>query len=234
MTRFFAWAALCASLLLGGCAAVAPQPPITLAPDWDQSARNGRVGVLVSAIPSPDTEFPGASCLLCMGVASMAHSAMTQHVRTLGTDELKPLRTDLVALLKARGIDAVAIDEPWKFADLPDLKAAEPLNRSPKDFSAYKARHNVTRLLVVQIGSIGVWRSYSGYVPTDTPKAVVNGSAFLVELDGHKLEWLVPLEVRRGAEGAWDEPPKFPGLTNAYFQALDAALEEIKKPFAKR
>ncbi len=232
--RFFALLALSASLMLAGCATTPPQDPISLAPDWDQTARSGRVGVLVSAIPKPDTEFPGAGCLLCIGVASAMHSTLTTHVRTLAADELKPLQADLVAQLKSRGIDAVAIEEPLKLVDLPALQTTEPLNKSPKDFSRFKAPYNVTRLLVVDIGSVGIWRSFSGYVPTETPRAVVNGSAFVVDLASHRLEWLHKLEVRRSAEGAWDEPPKFPGLTNAYYQALDAALEEIKKPFAKR
>jgi hypothetical protein len=232
--RFLALMAVSVSLFLVGCASTPPQEPITLAPDWDQTARNGRVGVLLSATPKPDTNFPGADCLLCMGVASVMHSSLTTHVRTLTADELKPLQGDLVSLLKARGIDAVAIGEPLKLADLPNLQTNEPLNKSPKDFSSFKTKHNVTRLLVVDIGSVGVWRSFSGYVPTEMPRAVVHGSAFVVELANHRLEWLHKLEVRRNAEGAWDEPPKFPGLTNAYYQALDTAIEEIKKPFAKR
>ena len=40
--------------------------------------------------------------------------------------------------------------------------------------------------------------------------------------------------VARGTEGTWDEPPKFPGLTNAYYQALETAMDTVKKPFAKR
>lgn len=232
--RVLALMVVSTSLLLVGCASTPPQEPITLAPDWHQTARDGRVGVLLSAVPKPDTNFPGADCLLCMGVASVMHSSLTTHVRTLTSDELKPLQADLVSLLKARGIDAVAINEPLKLADLPTLQTNEPLNKAPKDFSSFKTKHNVTRLLVVDIGSVGVWRSFSGYVPTEMPRAVVHGSAFVVELSNHRLEWLHKLEVRRGAEGAWDEPPKFPGLTNAYYQALDTALEEIKKPFAKR
>jgi ABC-type amino acid transport substrate-binding protein len=232
--RLVALLALCASLFLVGCATTPPQQPIALASDWDQVARSGRVGVLVSALPKPDTAFPGADCLLCMGVAAAMHSSLTTHVRTLTTDELKPLQADLVALLKARGIDAVAIDEPLKMADLPDFKTEQPLNKSRKDFSRYKAQHNVARLLVVDIASIGIWRSFSGYVPTETPRAVVNGRAFVVDLAGHQLEWLHTLEVRRAAEGEWSEAPKYPGLTNAYYQALDTALEELKKPFAKR
>jgi hypothetical protein len=233
MNRRFAGAMMAVALLLGGCA-TAPQMPVSLAGDYFAGpAKTGRVGVAMAELPKPDTEFPGAGCLLCIAVASGAHSALTTQVRTLTTDELKPLKADLVALLKKRGLDAVVIDEPIKVKDLPDFKAAEPANFSRKDFSALKTRHQIDRLMVVDIGSLGVWRSYSAYVPTDVPRAVVNGSAYLLDLATHRYEWLHPIAVKRAAEGAWDEPPKFPGLSNAYYQALETAMDEIKKPFAK-
>lgn len=233
MNRRIAGALLAVAMVLGGCAS-APQLPVNLAGDYfSGAAKTGRVGVVMAELPKPDTEFPGASCLLCIAVASGAHSTLTTQVRTLSTDELKPLKADLVALLKQRGLDAVAIEEPLKIKDLPDFKAAEPTNFSRKDFSALKARHQIGRLLVVDITALGVWRSYSAYVPTDVPRAVVNGNAYLLDLATHRYEWLQPLAVSRAAEGQWDEPPKFPGLSNAYYQALESAMDEVKKPFAK-
>jgi len=37
--------------------------------------------------------------------------------------------------------------------------------------------------------------------------------------------------MQEGADGAWDEPPNFPGLTNAYFQALELGMEDFLRPF---
>lgn len=233
MNRRIVGALLAASLILVGCAS-APQLPVNLAGDYfSGTAKTGRIGVVMAELPKPDTEFPGAGCLLCIAVASGMHSSLTTQVRTLSTDELKPLKADLVTLLKQRGLDAVAIDEPVKVRDLPDFKSAEPNSFSRKDFSALKARHQVDRLLVVDIRSLGVWRSYSAYVPADLPRAVVNGEAYLLDLSTHRYEWLQPIAINRAAEGAWDEPPKFPGLSSAYYQALDSAMDEVKRPFAK-
>jgi hypothetical protein len=33
------------------------------------------------------------------------------------------------------------------------------------------------------------------------------------------------------AQGEWDEPPKFPGLTTAYYQAIELAKDKIKDQF---
>ena len=96
-----------------------------------------------------------------------------------------------------------------------------------------KAKHGIDRLLVVHITSLGVWRSYSAYVPTEPPRAVLNGTVSMIDLSSHALEWYLPLAVSRAADGAWDEPPKFPGLSNAYYQVLETGMDMVKKPLGK-
>lgn len=226
--------ALALVALLSACAGPVQQP-VNLAADFFTSgkAKAGRIGVVMSDLPKPDTQFPGAHCLLCIAVANGAHSALTREVQTFSTDELKPLPAALVAALTKQGLDAVLIADPLKVADLPDLGASDPTNKARKNFSTLKTKHGVDRLLVVHITSLGVWRSYSAYVPTDVPKAVLYGNVQLVELSTHALEWFLPLAVSRAAEGAWDEPPKFPGLSNAYYQVLETGMDMVKKPLSK-
>lgn len=187
----------------------------------------------MAELPKPDTAFPGANCLLCLGVANGMHSSLSKEVQTFSTAELKPLPHDVVALLKKRGLDAVLIDEPLKIDALPDLNAGDTVNKSRKNFTSLKAKYNIDRLVVIHFTALGVWRSYSAYVPTDPPKAVVVGSASLIDLATHSLEWYQPVTISRAADEDWDEPPKFPGLTNAYYQVLESGMDVIKKPFVR-
>ena len=219
---------------LAGCAGPVQQP-VNLAADYfaTAKAKPGRIGVVMADLPKPDTEFPGAGCLLCIAVANGAHSALSKEVQAFSTAELKPLPADLVALLKKQGLDAVLISDPLKVYDLPDLAASDPTNKSRKNFGALKTKHQIDRLLVVNITSLGVWRSYSAYVPTDVPKAILSGTASLIDLSTHALEWYLPLSLSRAAEGNWDEPPKFPGLSNAYYQVLETGMDLVKKPFTR-
>ena len=219
---------------LAGCAGPVQQP-VDLAADYFAAAKAkpGRIGVVMADLPKPDTEFPGAGCLLCIAVANGAHSALSKEVQAFSTAELKPLPADLVALLKKQGLDAVLISDPLKVYDLPDLAASDPTNKSRKNFGALKTKHQIDRLLVVNITSLGVWRSYSAYVPTDVPKAILSGTASLIDLSTHALEWYLPLSLSRAAEGNWDEPPKFPGLSNAYYQVLETGMDLVKKPFTR-
>jgi hypothetical protein len=231
--RSTALLALLFSAFLAGCASTV-QPPVNLAPDYFSSgkAKQGRVGVVMAELPKPDTEFPGASCLLCLAVANGMHSTLSKEVQAFSTAELKPLPADVVSLLRKQGLDAVLIDEPLKIEALPDL-GGDPLNKSRKSFATVKAKHNVDRLLVIHFTALGVWRSYSAYVPTDVPRAILNGTASMIDLGTHSLEWYLPMSISRAADGNWDEPPKYPGLTNAYYQLLETGMDNVKKPFIK-
>lgn len=224
---------LASVVVLAGCAGPV-QAPLPLANDYFTAQKPGRVGVLVTDLPKADTFFPGADCLLCMAAASMANSSLTDHTRTLGTDDLKPLKEDLVKLLRDRGVDAVVIAEPLKLDSLPDRASGSTPNQSRKDFGALRDKHKIDRLLVVNFTQIGVVRPYSAYIANGAPRATVRGAAFLVNLGSHTLEWYEPIEVSRGAEGKWDEPPKFPGISNAYFQTLELGMDTVKKPFGKK
>lgn len=223
-------AMLAAVLLLAACAAPV-QTPVGLRSEVLSSA-GGRIGVVASKLPKPDTQFPGAGCLLCIAVASAANSSMTDHVRTFALDELQPLKAEVAQLLRARGQDVVLIDEPVDVDALPDRSSAGT-NEARKDFGAFKAKHRVDRLLVIDVRFIGVMRPYSAYIPNGDPYATVGGQAYVVNLGSHSLDWHEPLQVRRTAESKWDEPPKFPGLTNAYFQAIEMTKDLVKRPFSK-
>jgi hypothetical protein len=228
--RHFAFVVALATLLLVGCA-TPPQAPIDLS-DGFFAARSQRIGVAVSEIPQPATVFPGAGCLLCLAAASLAHSSLTDAVNAWKTDELRPLQGELVALLKARGQNVVAIEQPLKLQELPDRDGAQP-NYARKDFSALKSKAGVESLLVVNFQALGAWRNYSAYIPTGAPRAVFKAEAYMVDLATHRLVWYQMIDLGRAADGSWDEPPKFPGLTNAYFQLLEEGKDRIKKPFMK-
>jgi hypothetical protein len=219
---------LLAGLLLGGCAT--RQEPIPLAKDY-YTAKTGRIGVLVTDAPNPDTMFPGADCLLCMAVASAANSAMTDAVRTWPTADLRPLKGELVQLLQSRTQQAVPIDDRVDLVALPKRPTQEA-GFAVKDFSSVASRAGVDRLLVVNLHTLGVRRTYASYVPTSAPVAVLGASAFIVDMKTHRLDWYQDFNVTRPAEGAWDEPPKFPGLTNAHFQVMELSKDAIKKALA--
>jgi len=229
MKMLRAWVALGALATLVGCA-TAPQAPVALESNR-LNASSGKVGVLMSAVPNTDTHLPGAGCLLCLAAASMANSSLTTHAKTLPSKDLASIQNDVIETLRRKGVDVVAITDPVKIEDLPKGTSTAP-NAARKDFSSLKTKHQLDRLLVIDITQQGFERTYSSYFPTSDPKGLVRGTAYLVNLTSQAYEWYAPIDVVKATDKKWDEPPQFPGLTNAYYQAVEAARDTVVTPLA--
>ncbi len=217
-------ASIAVAVSLAACQ-TAPQNPIALNKDT-LGADRGRVAVAMRIAP-PDLYLPGAGCLLCMAAATLANTSLKTYAKTLKVDEMAQAKAEIVEILRAKGVDAVAIDAPLDFAKLPDLKLGP--NMATKDFSSVAKGYD--RLVVVNVQQIGFVRNYSAYVPTSDARATVDGYAYMVNLKSNAYEWYDHVTITRSADGKWDEAPAFPGLTNAYFQAIEQAKDRLKTPF---
>lgn len=219
------------AVFLTACASVPQQEPIELV-DTAVEAKAGRIGVAMTPLPKVDTQFPGAGCLLCYATASMANQSLTVHTQTLSYEDLPQLKNAVADVLRKRGIDAIVIPDDIKVDTLNDFAQAGP-KIAAKDFSPLKQKYKIDKVVLIQVDSLGIWRNYSAYVPTSDPKAVLNGVGYMVNLSNNTYEWYLPVNIVKSADGAWDEPPKYPGLTNAYFQALELGKDSFLKPFSK-
>ncbi len=217
-------ASIAVAVSLAACQTT-PQNPIALNKDT-LGADRGRVAVAMRIAP-PDLYLPGAGCLLCMAAATLANTSLKTYAKTLKVDEMAQAKAEIVEILRAKGVDAVAIDAPLDFAKLPDLKLGP--NMATKDFSSVAKGYD--RLVVVNVQQIGFVRNYSAYVPTSDARATVDGYAYMVNLKSNAYEWYDHVTITRSADGKWDEAPAFPGLTNAYFQAIEQAKDRLKTPF---
>lgn len=186
----------------------------------------------MTAVPKPDVHLPGASCLLCMAAAEMANSSVSTHFETVTDDNLSSLKDSVVQLLKEKGVDAVAVNQTLNVSTLPEHNSDLP-NSAKRDFSHFKNVEGITHLVVIEVGALGVQRSYSGYIPTSDPQGAFMGTSYMVNLSNNTFEWYRPINVLKGVTDQWDEPPAFPALTNAYYQALESGKETVLTPFKK-
>ncbi len=217
-----------AALALVACA-TPPQAPIALQ-KTTVALKSTRIGIAMTTLPIVDTYLPGAGCLLCIAAASVANSSLTTYAKTLTPEDLPQLKQSLAQLIRQRGAEPVVIEEALKTDALPDAATKGP-NVPRKDYSGLAKRYGIDKLLVIDIQQLGFERTYSAYVPTGAPKGMLRGSGSLVDLKTNTFDWYQPLAISRAAEGAWDEPPRFPGLTNAYFQVIELGKDEVLRPF---
>lgn len=217
-----------ATLLLTACAA--PQLPLPVSPHAFAAPSNN-YGVVLTKLPAVDTQFPGAGCLLCMAAASVANSTLTTHTKTLPADDLAGLNKQVADVLKKKGVKVTMIDD-LDLDKLPDSSSKVP-NFARKDFTSLKAKYKIDKLLVITIAAVGVERNYAMYIPSGDPKAKIAGVTYIVNLNDNSLEWSMPINAVKASDGKWDEPPKFPGLTNAYYQVIELAKDSVLQPLAQ-
>jgi hypothetical protein len=216
------------ALLLTGCGS-APLQPIAL-DQASSSLSNSRVGVVLSEMPKPNTFFPGASCLLCAAAAEITNNKLTTYTKTLPVNDLIKVKSELVELLKAKGASMVELPANFSMNSLPDANKKEA-DTPNKDFSSVRSQYKLDKLVVINITLMGMQRNYSAYIPSGAPAAKVQGLAYLVDLPTNKYQWYLPIDIQKGTEGEWDEPSQFPGLTNAYYQAIELSKDAVLAPF---
>lgn len=220
---------LAVTALLTGCAgqpqrAIAFTAPVV-------GAQPQKIGIAMTALPKVDTSLPGAGCLLCLAAASIANSTLTSYAHTLPQEDLPKLKNAIADLLRQKGVNVVVIDEAINVGKLPTAATKGP-DMAKKDFSALGKKYGIDHLIVIDIWQLGFERPYASYVPVSDPKGAVSGLGYEVNLTNNVYEWYAPVNIRISAEGSWDEPPRFPGLTNAYFQALETSKDSFLKPFS--
>lgn len=227
--RVIAGLALCASLLVG-CAAP-QQKSIAFKPEV-LTTSPAKVGIAMSEIPKADTFFPGADCLLCMMAASAVNSDLTNLARSLPYEDLPKLKELVAETLNKQGVSTQIIPDNFNLDALPDGGPSGE-NVARKNFTSLKTKYGIDKLLVVSVKSLGFTRRYSAYIPNGDPRASIAATAYIVDLTSNKYDWYKQVSEIKSAEGAWDEPPKYPGLSNAYFQVLELAKDSILTPLAK-
>lgn len=217
------------SALLVACVGT-PQQPVAISESFWQGSEK-KVGIVMSAIPTADVHLPGAACLLCIAVAEAANSSISKQVESFSTDSLDELPSVLGETLDKKQIPFVFIEEPVEVTSLPKFSSKEA-NIAKRNFSEYKSKYNITHLLVVDIQQVGIIRNYANYVATSDPQGVFQASSYLVDLANNAYTWYKPVAIRKSVADGWDEPPAFPGLTNAYYQAIELGKESIITPLA--
>lgn len=214
------------SIFSAGCATVPQQPNINF--DNSSIKKGEKVGVYISATPKITTQFPGASCLLCLGVASAAHSGLTKQVESYKTESLDKVPDAVNKYFKDKGIEVVKINEMIK--KLPKVKPSAGSTLS-QNYGPYKTQYGIDRLLVINYQRVGVDRPYSAYVPTAVPHAVITAEFYMVDLATNSYSAFTPISITKEPDGAWDVSPKYPAITNAFYQAEEQASELLIKPF---
>lgn len=211
-------------ITLIGCASK-PIPPTPLNKNFYED-KNSKISVIVTSPAKVDTYLFGADCLLCYAAAAAANSSLTSHMQTLPTTDFTNVNAEILKVLQEKGKIAEISTASPNFEKLKSFKTKEN-GFADVDYRVLKDVLKTDKLLLVQISRLGASRSYASYVPTGAPVGSVAGKILIVDLNTNKLELYMPINVDMSVQGEWDEPKNFPGVTNAYYQAIEMAKKFV-------
>lgn len=213
------------ALVLTACGST-PQPTVQL-----QSNQVGTDKKVAFVYVEPEdtaatTHIYGAGCLLCYGVASALTSSLDKHLEgTIDATELNALKDLVIQEYRQYNSDMQVVTLNTPINKLKKFKGE--LGFAEKDFRPLKDTLNADVLVVFELYEHGAYRSFSEYIPNGDPQGYVSGKLYTVDLSTNAYIQYLVIDQKVQPEGLWDEPPTFPGVTNAYYQAIENAKQKL-------
>lgn len=215
------------TLFFSGCSSVVQKSVIFNNNDITTGSKV--VGIIGIKNPEVSVAFPGADCLLCIGVAMASHGVLRDHAKTLNSSELTLLQNDLVKKLNAKGYTVKVLDKSF------DISKVEKNNEVKEGYSKYNfssfAKEGVNSILVLNIKEVGFKRAYQSYVPTEPMKAQIVADGYMVNVSDNKLLWFKEYKLSKGVVGEWNVEPKFPLLTNSFYSLIEEFKDTVISEF---
>lgn len=213
------------TLLLAACGST-PQPTVAL-----QSNNVGADKKVVFAYVGPEdangtTHIYGASCLLCYGVAAGLTSSLDTHLETtVDASELEAIRDLVISEYRQHNNDISVVTLDTKVSKLKKFKG--DLGFAPKDFRPFADKFDADVLVLLELTEHGAYRSFSGYIPNGDPQGYVRGLLSTIDLKTNAYIQYLVIDEKVQPDGEWDEPPTFPNVTNAYYQAIENVKQKL-------
>jgi len=213
-------------VLLSACGST-PQPTVALSTNLFAKS-DLKIGVVYT--PPKDkatTHIYGASCLLCYGVASSLTSSLDTHLEsTIDTSELTKMKELVLSEYTQHSQNVELVTLPISIDKLKKFKGE--LGFAKKDFRELKDTLGVDMLVVFEVSRYGAYRSFSSYIPNGDPQGHVAGLLYSVDLNNNSYLQYMVIDEKVQPSGEWDEAPKFPSVTTAYYQAIENTKQKIK------
>ena len=225
--KLFTTLSLC--LFFTACTSVKYQAPVQYTGSIPVSGNT--IAISTNVPEKPKMTTPGASCLLCLAAAAAANGGLTSHTATLNSDELTSLGANLTETFKNNDYNVTLLTEPINIKKLKKAASAVGPTDPVRDHSPLKQTLNATHLLILDIKYVGFIREYSGYIAKAAPYSLVEGDAYLVNLETNQYDWYLPIYEKNSVGNQWKEGPDYPGLTNAYYQSVASTRDKVLSAF---
>ncbi|MCU4675283.1 hypothetical protein N7931_06510 [Catenovulum sp. 2E275] len=214
------------TLILASCGST-PQPVVELNTNLLAKDELKLGFVYVSPSDKATTHIYGAGCLLCYGVASALTSKLDTHLEsTITTEELDNIKGLVLSSYQKRSNNISMVELSQPINKLKKFKGE--LGYAKKDFRPLKESLGIDVLVVLEIHQYGAFRSFSNYIPNGDPQGYLSGLLYAIDLNTNAYLQYLSIDEKIQPSGEWDEPPTFPNVTMAYYQAIENTKHKIK------
>lgn len=200
------------SIFLVGCASHADVP---MSESFWQNKQQ-KVTVAAAKAPKPQLHKQGPQGLLDVAIANAMTNDLDKRLQQIDLSWYHRMPTSFGASLKQRGVSVV----PYNSQVSDDQKEYTRL-----------AINNSDKVLVIKLEAIGAKRDYYAMVPTGAPQGYCVMSGELINVADNKVLWRYTATSAQPVQGAWDQPPAYPNLTNAIELAANSARQELLDSF---
>ena len=217
-------------LVLTGCSMAPPQPDLAINTDL-LSQQETKIGIhYVAPNENATTHIRGANCLICYGVASALTSGLDTHLKAkISTEDLDAIKELVYTKYSKRFPNVRMVNLTTPVGDLKDFKADQQLGFARKDFKSFKEELDLDVLVIMQVRGYGAHRSFSEYIPNGDPQGYFSGLLYSIDLNTNAYLHYLSIDEKVQPTGAWDQPPSYPSVTTAYYQAVENAKKKIDK-----
>jgi len=223
-------------LMLSACVTVTPN--FAAKPEfWND--KNKIVGVAIEQPPKPTAFKAGSQGLLDVAINQANASELETHLNGLDVSKISDLADRVVTHLRQKGFMVKRIKDPIQTDGLAKLDNKDEGSQSQviladRDFRPLKEKHGVDKMVLISVVRIGTIRNYYGFIPLGEPTGLCHLAGKVVNLSNNQLEWSqVVTQTTPNADGSWDVPPNYPGLTKAVYTAFDQSRDMLFNQFAQ-
>jgi len=202
-------------------------------PLWNDKSQ--KIGVIIGNTSAPSAYKDGH--INFAGNKPNDHDSLqlNKHLKTLNIANLTDVALDITQQLKNKGLDVKFLPEKMSLKSLrkSDMKSSiQALVNF--DHKTLKSRHNIDKLVVIDLVRIGTIRNYYGFVPVNEAHGLSHLDAYVINLNKRQLEW--KKSVIKKIKTTTTTPNanlQFDGITKAVLLAFDQSKHSLISHFSE-
>jgi len=194
------------------------------------------IGVVLTAPDKFGFYAEGTATNLDITIINGLMRKLRAHLASLDTAEVFALDKRAQEKLKEHDLRVVRHEGKIDFDDLKNFTPPDKeVEYSLTDLRPLKEEYGYDKILLINFTDykFGISRPYDGFTATGDPYASLVGIAQIVDLESNRLLWYYVFDISKFVEGDWDQPPEYPGLTQAIYDAVAELRSAIGDELAR-